>query len=884
MKKIILLLLIFAFLLPYNNTNAQQKYKIVKEVKWKSDLWVNYVSLGGYIGGVSGYRFDLLFLRYKYFSIGYVSVFRTEKYGDVYNIPLGLYYPIYTGGLYQFGININFYLFPSVGDLQKEENIPPLVDFSLRFDTWLFSISAGYIYHSENFKREHYNSYPIYYDEYRYDGIFLEGSIGFMGFLNNKLFSKNKKTIVTRKIHIPNPSLRIESNFSDYKNSIIGDEEKDLHITIENKGKGLAEDVKLKIIMKGLLTSDLSFKRTHNLWDIQPYSNKTIDIPIKAKKDLEKIKKVTISVECNEKDGFKASDNFELTLIPYMAKEKFPPVLTVDATLKEPSGNMLLDALEKGEIEITVKNNGRGNAWGIEPVIDIEESNITKYLNFEIDSSNIRKVEPDGSTKITIPVSTDWDVPSGKVMMHILIKEGNGFDAAPVNFSFQTHKFLKPKLIITDIGIDDSESENTFGDGDNIIENMETIEVTTIIQNQGQGKAKDVKAKIKVGDGNISFFGDDLYSLGDLEPGEFEIVKFALWVNNKYSGSLNLPITMDITEDYKRYGISRKNLGLELNKITFAAKDIDIEGKRYKWREIPDTPELTVDIEKDFPDAEISRRKGIAVIIGNRDYEFYPDNPVEFAINDRNLAERYSKDVFGFRTVLGSENLGFAQFRNIFGTEDNSEGELYRTLRVEEPVFIYITGHGHSKPQLNKKAVSYIVPKDGNSYDLDATCYPIDILYNNLSYLIEKKKPEKLILIIDMCFSGYLTTAISSARWESENPLHDLIDIGKKVGTEVVCIFATQEAQTAKWYQSKKHSLLTYFVLKAFHNSENEGGYKADLNNDKKLTIRELKDFVLDENYGVPYFANQREVVGDSDLGQLPVIIGDDDIILIQYK
>ena len=348
--------------------------------------------------------------------------------------------------------------------------------------------------------------------------------------------------------------------------------------------------------------------------------------------------------------------------------------------------------------------------------------------------------------------------------------------------------------------------------------------------------------------------------------------------------------------DYKNY-----SLYLELNE---GDNEIDIKvtginGKTFEknliltYREpkkdieeidIFDDISIIVDVDINIPEAGQENKDAVAVVIGNRDYEFYPDNPVEFALNDRNLVERYAKKLFGYKKVIGGENLGFAKFRNIFGTEDDPEKKLFRTLRINEPVFIYLTGHGHSKPQLNQKAKSYIVPKDGNSNDLDATCYPLDVLYQNLSYLIEKKKPEKLILITDMCFSGYLTTAISSARWESENPLQDLMDIGRKVGTDVVCIFATQETQTAKWYQSKKHGLLTYFVLKAFHNSENEGGYRADINNDKKLTVGELKDFVLDENYGVPYFANQREIVGDSDLGQLPVIIGDDEIILLEYK
>lgn len=899
MKKLIILFIILTLILSSNHLFAQQKYKIVEKEKWTDDFYFNF-SYAGFIGKRIGSKTDLFF-RYKYLNLGVGSFYSKNKDNEnelIFYLPVGIYFPLKSKKYYTLGINTFYYLFThedktALGN-KLYESVPNIGELSLRCDTYCFSVSAGYRFQFGKWIEE---EWYMYYDPNglinlvienkevgRFDGIFIEISLGFSGWFGiDTKYGKldlRKKKIIRKKIIIPNPSLHVNPYLSGKKNEIISGETKNLEVQINNKGNGLAEELEVKLLTNQYIST--SSDRIY-IGNLNPHSTRIIEIPITAKK-VEDRTNVKLSLNLIEKDGFTANEEVEITILPEIQTEKFPPIFSINANLKEPNGNLLLDALEKGEIEITIKNTGRGNAWAVEPEIEIEQSHIINYLKFEKNLLTIRKIEPGGTEIVKIPIEADWDIPSGKVKMQIICREGNGFDSAPVNFSFEIQEFLEPELVITDVGIDDSESINTFGDGDNIIENMETIEVTAIVQNQGQGKAKDVKAQIIVNNENISYFGDELYSLGDFESGDFESLKFTILVNNKYSGGINLPININVTEHYKKYGITNKNLGLELNKITLASKDINIEGRKHIWQQIPKTPVLSVDIEKDFPKTEISRSEGIAVIIGNRDYEFYPDNPVEFAINDRNLAERYSKDVFGFRTVLGGENLGFAQFRNIFGTEDNPEGELYRTLRVEEPVFIYITGHGHSKPQLNQKAVSYIVPKDGNGYDLDATCYPIDNLYQNLSYFIERKKPEKLILIMDMCFSGYLTTAVSSARWESDNPLQDLIDIGKQSGTYVVCIFATQEAQTAKWYQEKKHGLLTYFVLKAFHNSENEGGYKADYNNDKKLKVGELKRFVLDENYGVPYFANQKEVVGNSDLGQLPVIIGDDEIILLEYK
>jgi len=894
MKRTILIVLLLSFFSCY--LFSQQKYKIIEKGMYYPSTKMRVEAISGYIfaGKHTGAKFNFLLSRYKYINIGLFTALYKLDYEDqgyhyndranaLYWLPLGIYFPLTK----RIGFNTLSYFLPSKGDKDTFKEIPNFHEINLKFDyefderieygkNTLLSLSAGYRFQSGKWNMfgspDPGHTYLL--DIGELDGFFIELAFGFGVNYKNEYKSKKKK------VEVPNPSLIIYSSINGQSEDIMIEETKNLGVHINNNGHGLAEDLELRISTNKYLSTKSEKIYIGNL---NPHSSTNIEIPITAKKVEEKTN-VKLSLNLVEKDGFTAKEDIEITILPEIQPEKFPPIFSINANLKESNGNMLLDALEKGEIEITIKNTGRGNAWAVEPEIEIEQSNIINYLKFYKDLLSIRNIEPGGTANVKIPIEADWEIPTGKVKMKIICKEGNGFDSAPVNFSFETQEFLEPKLVITDVGIDDSESINTFGDGDNIIENMETIEVTTIVQNQGQGKAKDVKAKININNENISYFGDEIYSLGDLETGDFESVSFTILVNNKYSGSSQLPISINVSEYYNRYGFSNNNLNLELNKITLASKDINIEGRKHIRQKIPTTPILSVDIEKDLPKSDLSIEKGISVVIGNKDYDFYPQNSVEYAINDKRITERYSEHVFKYRTILGGENLGFAKFRNIFGTEDNPEGELYRTLRVEEPVFIYITGHGHSKPQLNQKAVSYIVPKDGNGYDLDATCYPIDILYNNLSYLIEKKKPEKLILILDMCFSGYLTTAVSSARWESNNPLQDLIDVGKQSGTDVVCILATQEAQTAKWYQEKKHGLLTYFVLKAFHNSENEGGFKADYNNDKKLTLGELKRFVLDENYGVPYFANQREVVGNSDLGQLPVIIGDDKMILLEYK
>ncbi len=66
------------------------------------------------------------------------------------------------------------------------------------------------------------------------------------------------------------------------------------------------------------------------------------------------------------------------------------------------------------------------------------------------------------------------------------------------------------------------------------------------------------------------------------------------------------------------------------------------------------------------------------------------------------------------------------------------------------------------------------------------------------------------------------------------------------IGNSAVFTSSTGE-QVSSWYRKKKHSLFTYYFLKALQGD-------ADSNNDKILTLSEIKDYIDDE---VPYMARR---------------------------
>jgi hypothetical protein len=54
----------------------------------------------------------------------------------------------------------------------------------------------------------------------------------------------------------------------------------------------------------------------------------------------------------------------------------------------------------------------------------------------------------------------------------------------------------------------------------------------------------------------------------------------------------------------------------------------------------------------------------------------------------------------------------------------------------------------------------------------------------------------------------------------------------------------------ANWYPAKKHGLFTYFFLKGLKGD-------ADLNSDRRVTVREMKQYLIDQNDGVPYWSGR---------------------------
>jgi tetratricopeptide (TPR) repeat protein len=350
-------------------------------------------------------------------------------------------------------------------------------------------------------------------------------------------------------------------------------------------------------------------------------------------------------------------------------------------------------------------------------------------------------------------------------------------------------------------------------------------------------KAIDKKNKEK---GKIRFYG---MRYGEYMPHrEKGICHYMLKQYKQAVAELEVSLTMVSSDAARKY--------LNLAKIEMA---------KLKPEDVVEVVQTPVEL-KQIKKARSINRYAVGVVIGNRDYYNKDIPPVSYAIQDATMMQEYLIQTFGYRegNVIFKTNATKGVFENIFGSAQNHRGMLYDYLTPgKSDVFVYYSGHG--APSLESKK-GYILPVDGNPNNVTIGGYSLDLLYGNLA----KLKARSITVVTDACFSGApLFKKASPVGIIVKNPLvavNNTSIMNSSTGTEL-----------SSWYPQKGHGLFTYYFLLGIAG-------KADINKDKKITVRELSNFI---NENVPYMARKLH----SGRKQTPTFkVSDKAQVLINYK
>jgi len=182
---------------------------------------------------------------------------------------------------------------------------------------------------------------------------------------------------------------------ADRNNIINATEKTNINFKVQNVGKGVANQVQIKVSLKNKDFQGLVFEPLTSIGDIQPNEIKYVSIPITGEMDL-KNDNAEIKIEIIEKDGF---DAFPVEMkIPTRQFEE-PKVIIADAAFSvDDGGNIELN--KNIRLKVIVQNIGAGTAENVN--VEFKLLNENSFLTGEIDKVTFNKLESGDFKEIDI--------------------------------------------------------------------------------------------------------------------------------------------------------------------------------------------------------------------------------------------------------------------------------------------------------------------------------------------------------------------------------------------------------------------------------------------------------------------------------------------------
>ncbi|NDC31869.1 MAG: hypothetical protein EBZ58_13255, partial [Bacteroidetes bacterium] len=368
----------------------------------------------------------------------------------------------------------------------------------------------------------------------------------------------------------------------------------------------------------------------------------------------------------------------------YKPRPKLPAQLEASQLIFNDSkgnNNKLIDGNEQSQISFQLKNTGKGSAYGI--VVSLSTEQDVKGISYQKEYK-IDELAPNEEKQIVMNITSDFNTENAKVKFIIKTKEANGFDAPDEIIHVETAKFLNPLVSIED--------NNFSSEKGGIAKLGEVITLNFAVQNKGQGDAKNVKIVCTLPPSNVFAAGETEFTVPLLKPNESKIINFDFFPNRIYKQN-NIPVAIDITESYGKYGES-KTCTVALNTELKQQNEIIVQGTKKESIEIKSVSLLS-DIDKNLPSVNGNNTNAIAVIIGNSNYA--NTKSVAYAISDAQSMKNYLINVLGLKegNILFKENATLGDFNTLFGTKENQKGRLANTIKENiSDVFIFYAGHG----------------------------------------------------------------------------------------------------------------------------------------------------------------------------------------------
>lgn len=221
------------------------------------------------------------------------------------------------------------------------------------------------------------------------------------------------------------------------------------------------------------------------------------------------------------------------------------------------------------------------------------------------------------------------------------------------------------------------------------------------------------------------------------------------------------------------------------------------------------------DVDQNIPVYKWQQDQIFALVVGNEDYSSYQnglehESNVPYAENDARIFAEYLKKTFG----VPESNIQLL----INGTTGQIRQGLSKLKAISKAwegkatLIFYYAGHG-APHQVSEKP--YLLPVDVNANNLEYGI-ALEEVYDYLS----RYETRRSLVFMDACFTGAgREKALLASRGVRIQPKTPFV-----LGNLVV-FSATSGRQTALPYHAKSHGMFTYFLLKAWQESDGKMKY-----------------------------------------------------------
>jgi len=495
-----------------------------------------------------------------------------------------------------------------------------------------------------------------------------------------------------------------------------------------------------------------------------------------------------------------------------------PPILDFvvgSLQFKDADGNNAINANEQCSIEFQLHNTGTGDGLNLKALVKM----VGSVSGITIASATPIAVCGKGKTMAySIPISSNMNTVDGKIEISIDIDEPNGFNPPIVNLEIDTKKFVAPSVAVVDHVVYSNNGSTT-------LELRKPFSLQLLVQNTGQGVAKNVTVKLPVPANVFMQSGDEITTIGNLEPGETRSIEYEFILNAKFIGT-NLNLNADVSESIGKYSTDWTH-AFALNQA-LAAEKMVVTSKKEEGINIQ-VASLRSDVDKDIPTGLAPNKKKYALIIGNEDYSRYQTSldkevNVDFAANDARIFAEYCEKTLGYP----KDNIMIV----VDGTRGQMSQKLAQLVRFAEvengqaELLFYYSGHGLPEEGTN---IPYLIPVDVSGTQ-PTNGIALTSVYDELSTY----PTVKTTVILDACFSG-------GAR-NKELVAMKGVKVKAKVDAvpgNIVVIASSSGNEASAVYREKQHGYFTYFLLKNLQTNKGQGNLETIVSEVSQNVARE---------------------------------------------